>query len=187
MAEEEKTKYKEVTVREPKLDSEEKLYVRAFLHSMSHPKAYRVLHPDTKGNQTNNKYAKRANVQYHISKSLQTRMESLDLSESSIIEKMYHEATYMGYGTNHNARILALTTLGKHLGLFNENQKEEKQGVTYNIINYEDKNTKSKTELLVKPAPPESAISIPKEIPGLKITNYRETDNDNSKTERTQS
>ena len=119
----------------PRLDALEKLYVRTYLSTLSHLDAYRAVRPDLKHYKTDNPYALRENIKFHIALSLQEQAESLALTPSKIIERLYKEATREGAGSNHAARIQALTLLGKHLGLFQE-RKEESVGNVFNIISY---------------------------------------------------
>jgi hypothetical protein len=65
---------------------------------------------------------------------MQERYEALSLSPELIISKLYKEATREGGGSNHAARVSALTILGKQLGMFQE--KKESIVPTINIINY---------------------------------------------------
>lgn len=134
-SEEPNQKSKLVTIKEPKLDHEEKLYVRAYLATLSHHTAFRTLHPSSKSSSANNKFSRRPQVEYHINKEMLARTEALNLSPEVILAKLYEEATFRGHGSQHGSRITALTTLGKHLGLFNE-KKESSDQTTYNIINY---------------------------------------------------
>lgn len=119
----------------PRLDALEKLYVKTYLHTLSHPDAYRAIVPGLKKYKIDNPYALRENVKYHIALSLQNKMESLSLDPNKIIERLYYEAIREGNGSNHSARIQALNLLGKHLGMFSE----EKKGDVYqiNIVNYD--------------------------------------------------
>ena len=133
--EEPTTRSKLVTIKEPKLDHEEKLYVRAYLATLSHHTAFKTLNPNSKGGNTNNKFSRRPQVEYHINKEMLARTEALNLSPEVILAKLYEEATFRGQGSQHGSRITALTTLGKHLGLFHD-KAVEKEAVTYNIINY---------------------------------------------------
>lgn len=133
----------------PKLDLKDKLYVRTYLHTLSHPEAHRTVSPGVKGH-NDNPWSRKESVQYHISLALQSKAESLSLDPNKIIERLYHEAIREGNGSNHSARIQALNLLGKHLGMF----AEEKKGDTYqiNIVNYSpDSNT-----LIEKNEPPTS-------------------------------
>lgn len=126
---------KMIAVKEPSLDDEEKLYLRAYLATLSHSLAYRALNPESTGKNYKNKYSSRPALLYHINKELLKRTESLNLTPEIILSKMYEEATRLGYGTSHGSRITALTLLGKHMGLFID-EKEAKEQITYNIINY---------------------------------------------------
>ena len=70
-------------------------------------------------------------------KTLTKRQFWLDASE--ILEGIYKEATNTEDGTQ-QGRIQAWVWLGKHVGMFQEKRKEEKesQQITYNIVNYSD-------------------------------------------------
>ena len=125
------------TFSSPKLTPEDRLYIRAYLLKGSHAKAYETLHPGLK-NYSNysvdNQYSKKEAVKFHISQAIQERAEAALISQDTIIERLWKEAIREGSGSNHTARIQALTLLGKHLGLFEE--KKQEQAHTFNIINY---------------------------------------------------
>ena len=127
---------KEVNLKAPKLDAIERLYVRAYLHSLSHIKAHRAVDPELKTHSNTNKYSERSNVQFHINLALQERAESLSLTPEVILDRLFHEATSYGQGTNQNARIMALQILGKHLGMFQEKKEEHSSAPIFNIVNY---------------------------------------------------
>jgi hypothetical protein len=118
----------------PRLDPVEKLYVRAYLSSLSHIQAHRVAEPSLKNHSNSNKFSDRENIQFHISLHLQTKAESLDISTDKIMERLWYEATLEGGKTNQTARIQALQILGKQLGMF-QDKKEEYRPV-FNIIQY---------------------------------------------------
>jgi hypothetical protein len=123
-----------VAIRTPRLDPLEKLYVRTYLSTHSHPKAHSAVTPNLKNPKEDNPYSRRDNVQFHISLALQERAESLLITPDLIVEKLYKEAIREGAGSNHAARIQALTQLGKHFGMFQE--KKEDTTPIFNIINY---------------------------------------------------
>jgi hypothetical protein len=125
---------KVVSIRAPSLSALEKLYVRAYLSSLSHISAHRTTQPELKNHFSDNQFSRKESVQFHISLGLQEKAEALSISPEIILEKLFKEATREGPGSNHAARIQALTQLGKHLGLFKE--KEESQAPVFNIINY---------------------------------------------------
>jgi hypothetical protein len=131
---EEKTK--EISLSSPRLDALEKLYVKAYLHTLSHIEAHRTTDPTKKVHSNDNIYSRRANVQFYISKALQNRAEALDINPSKIMELLYHEATSYGSGTNQTARIQALNILGKQLGLFQEKVNESTAPII-NIVHYQ--------------------------------------------------
>ena len=125
---------KTVSIRAPSLTHIEKLYVRSYLSSLSHIHAHKTVAPLLKNHSNDNPFSRKEAVQFHISQALQERAEGLLLTPEIIIEKLFKEATLYGAGSNHAARIQALTQLGKHLGLFKE--KEEEKRPIFNIINY---------------------------------------------------
>jgi len=130
-------KEKEIVMllKEPRLTCEEKLYIKAYFSTLKHSKAYSILRPDLKSHNNNNPFSRSDAVQYHIKKGMIQKMESLDLSSDKILDLLLQEATRLGNGSSPTARVQALTLLGKQLGLFEE-KKEEREGVTFNIINY---------------------------------------------------
>lgn len=164
------------TIRTPRLDPVEKLYVRAYLSTLSHKEAHKIVCPSITTHITNNMYAKRDNVQFHISLGLQEKAEALLITPELILEKLLKEATREGAGSNHAARIQALTQLGKYLGIFEE--KKESMTPTFNIINYSsnpipslEKIEDNKLEGLSNNL--EESIDLPDNI---QITSYKETD-----------
>lgn len=118
----------------PRLDALERLYVRSYLSSLSHIEAHRVVEPSLKSHSNDNKYSKRANVQFHISSQLQTRAESISINPEKIMERLWIEATLEGKGSNQNARVAALQILGKQLGMFQEKKEDIKP--IFTIVNY---------------------------------------------------
>lgn len=126
-----------ISISEPELDFQEKLYVSSYLSTLNHNSAYLSLHPSAKGKYYSNKYEKRANIQFHIAKQVQVILESRNLNKESLLLLLYKEATDHSPSSSHGARVTAVTTLGKHLGLFSE-KKEESKSITYNIINYNE-------------------------------------------------
>jgi len=133
-----------ISLSSPRLSALEKLYVRTYLHTLSHPKAYEAVNPGLKLYHSDNPYSRKANVQYHIALTLQERAESLSITPESIISQLWKEGLREGAGSNHAARIQALTQLGKHLGLFAE--KKESTAHTFNIITYSDLPVKVEVE-----------------------------------------
>lgn len=64
------------------------------------------------------------------------------INEGLVIQRLWHEA--MNANTD-SARINALVWIGKHLGMWQEKQKEESTGVNIQILNYtDDEKTKIK-------------------------------------------
>lgn len=125
-----------VAIRTPRLDPLERLYVRTYLHTFSHTEAHKAVSPGIKHPKVDNGYSQRENVKFHISLALQQKAEALSLSPELVLERLYLEATREGSGSNHAARIQALTLLGRHLGMFQE--KKETDTYTFNIVNYSD-------------------------------------------------
>lgn len=119
----------------PKLNELEKLYVRTYLHTLSHPRAHEAVSPGINRGKEDNPYSRRHSVQFNIRKELQKKAESLTLDPEKIIEMLYNEATSLGAGTNQAARVTALTLLGKHLGMFKE--KSDKENIQINILSYQ--------------------------------------------------
>jgi phage terminase small subunit len=123
-----------VSFSSPRLTPLDKLYVRVYLSTLSHTKAYEQVNPGLKKYHEDNPFSRKENIKFHISLALQEKADALCLSPELIIEKLYKEATREGAGSNHAARIQALTQLGKHFGMFQE--KKETNAHTFNIINY---------------------------------------------------
>jgi len=123
-----------VSLSAPKLSALDKLYVRAYLNTLDHVKAHRVVAPSLKSHHENNPFSKKEAVQFHISLALQEKIEAISITPEVIIEKLFKEATREGYGSNHAARVTALTALGKQFGLFQE--KKESTVPIINIISY---------------------------------------------------
>jgi hypothetical protein len=118
----------------PRLNALEKLYVRVYLNTLSHHKAYESVNPGLKHYPADNPYSRKENVKFHISLKLQEQAEALSLTPELILSQLLKEATREGAGSNHAARIQALQILGKHLGMFVE--KKEDVSHTIQIINY---------------------------------------------------
>lgn len=123
-----------VSFSSPRLSHLEKLYVRVYLSTLSHIEAYKSIVPNLKQYHSDNPYSRKENIQFHISLGLQDKADAIGITSDLIIEKLYKEATREGAGSNHAARIQALTQLGKHLGLFQD--KRETNAHTFQIINY---------------------------------------------------
>lgn len=137
-----------VSISSPKLSALDKLYVRAYLSTLDHIKAHKVVQPSLSQHKSDNIFSRKEAVQFHISLALQEQLESLSLSPEKIVNRLYKEATREGGGSNHAARVTALTVLGKHLGMFQE--KKESTTPIINIINYspsEPLETKIKEEI----------------------------------------
>lgn len=123
-----------INVKEPRLSSEDKLYVEAYLSTLSHAKAFKLLKPASKGHNYLNSYSKKENILYHINKRILLKTKALSITSDDIIDLLLQEATRLGAGSSPTARVQALSLLGKQLGLFEEVSK--KDNVTYNILNY---------------------------------------------------
>lgn len=123
-----------VTIKEPILSNEDGLYVRCYINTLNHDKAYKLLHPDAKGSYQKNKYRSKDSIAYHIKKHLIKMTETLSLDSDKILYHLYTEATLKGEDSSSASRIQALSLIGKALGMF-ESKKSE-SNVTYNIINY---------------------------------------------------
>lgn len=168
------------TFSTPRLNPEERLYVRVYLHTLSHSKAYEALKPGLTNystyNNFDNQFSRRESVKYHISQGLQEKAEALSISPELIIEKLYKEAIREGAGSNHAARIQALTQLGKYFGLFED--KKQEQSHTFNIINYSSEPLKIeeiRAESLEQPDPNTRELVESEELPdNVVINNYQE-------------
>jgi len=123
-----------IKAKSPRLDALEKLYVRSYLSSLSHAQAYRQVKPGLKSYSEDNPYSRRENVQFYINLSLQEKAEAEGLTTNKILQQLWKEAIREDRSSNHSARITALTTLGKHLGLFKE--EKQKESHTFNIVSY---------------------------------------------------
>ncbi len=157
-------------LKAPKLDSVEKLYVKAYLSKLSHSYAHSVVSPGIKHPKEDNPYSRRVNVQFHISRALQEKAEALEIDAPLILEKLYKEATREDRTASHSARINALTILGKHLGLFQEKKEVEKH--TFNIIHYSSPNDKVEVTETINSEKPIEDIDLDGII---EITTYSET------------
>lgn len=136
-----------VSIPTPKLSALDKLYVRAYLTSLNHIEAHKVVQPTLSQHKSDNIFSRKEAVQFHIALALQEQLEAFSLSPDKIIYRLYKEATREGGGSNHAARVTALTVLGKQLGMFQE--KKESTTPIINIINYSSEsptNIKEKEE-----------------------------------------
>jgi hypothetical protein len=123
-----------VSYSAPRLNALEKLYVRTYLSTLSHPKAYESVNPGLAKYHIDNPYSRKENIKFHISLKLQEQAEAMCLTPEVILTQLYKEATREGNGSNHAARIQALQILGKHLGMFVEKKADVSH--TIQIINY---------------------------------------------------
>jgi hypothetical protein len=123
-----------VSYSAPRLNALEKLYVRTYLSTLSHPKAYEAVTPGLAKYHIDNPYSRKENIKFHISLKLQEQAEAMCLTPEVILTQLYKEATREGNGSNHAARIQALQILGKHLGMFVEKKADVSH--TIQIINY---------------------------------------------------
>lgn len=123
-----------VSFNSPRLSPIDKLYVRVYLATLSHPRAHEAVSPGIKNPHNSNPFSRKEAVAFHIALGLQDKADAIGLSPELIIEKLYKEAIREGAGSNHAARITALTQLGKHFGLFQE--KKESTSHVFNIVNY---------------------------------------------------
>lgn len=158
-----------VSIKAPRLDPVEKLYVRSYLSKLSHSYAHKVVCPDIKKGLEDNQFSRRENVKFHISLQLQERAESLEINADKIIEKLYKEAIREDKSSSHNARIQALGLLGKHFGLFTE--KKEVEQYTFNIVNYGS--SEKKEEIIIKKEIPEEPTDSLSDS-SYQLTNYSE-------------
>lgn len=135
-----------VSLSTPRLNALEKLYVRTYLHTLSHIKAHKAVAPSLASHSNDNTYSRKDSVQFHINLVLQEKAEALTISPEVVLERLWKEGIREGAGSNHAARIQALVQLGKHLGMFVE--KKESTAHTFNIITYSDpKEEKIKVEV----------------------------------------
>jgi hypothetical protein len=173
--EEEEQEGKVVSIKAPRLDAVEKLYVRTYLHTLSHKEAHKAVDPLLKSHTNINKYSERDNVRFHINLALQEKTEALSINADTIITRLYHEALATGAGTNQAARIQALQLLGKHLGMFQE--KKEDHTPSFTIINY---GGPTQLEQAKNPVQIENKkLEILEELPNIQVTNYnKEEEND---------
>jgi hypothetical protein len=155
-----------VSFSSPRLTPIDKLYVRTYLATLSHPRAHEACTPGILNPKIDNPFSRKEAIQFHISLGLQEKAEALDLSPELIIEKLYKEAIREGAGSNHAARIAALTQLGKHFGLFTE--KKENNAHTFNIVNY---STPIKIEQAEERVVEEPTLELPVDI-DIVITEY---------------
>ena len=159
----------------PRLTPEEKLYVRVYLSTLSHSKAYESVKPGLASYysySSDNQFSRRDNVKFHISLGLQEKAEALSLTPDLVLERLWKEALREGAGSNHSARIQALTQLGKHLGLFEE--KKENNSHTFNIINYSSTSEPVLLESLKEEVLEESVDQV--DLENITITNYSTSD-----------
>jgi hypothetical protein len=157
-----------VSIKAPRLDPVEKLYVRAYLSKLSHSYAHKVVCPDIKKGLEDNQFSRRENIKFHISLALQEQAEALDINAPKIIERLYKEAIREDKSSSHNARIQALGLLGKHFGLFEEKKKSDTY--TFNIVNYGS--SEKQEEIVISKSI--SKDDIEEDTTGIELTDYRE-------------
>jgi hypothetical protein len=165
MSNKEEEEGKTVSIRTPRLEPLDRLYVRAYLSSLSHIEAHRTVAPNLKQHHSDNPFSRKESVQFHISSALQDKADSLMISPELIIEKLWKEGTREGSGSNHAARIQALTQLGKHFGLFQEKREDNNQ--VFNIVNYNSPSLPQLDEkILIDPEEAQGTLE------GIVITTY---------------
>lgn len=118
----------------PKLTELDRLYVRAYLSSLSHSHAHKVVCPNIAKGLNDNQFSRKANIQYHISLGMQEKAEALNLTPELILEKLFKEATREGKGSAHNARVSALQVIGDYLGMFKK--EEPKEQIVFHVVDY---------------------------------------------------
>jgi len=156
-----------ISFKEPKLAPDERLYVDAYFLTFSHAKAHEAVNPSLKSYVNKNKYSKNKDIQYHINKKVLKKAQAISLDSDTVMDLLLQEATRLGKGSSPTARVQALTLLGKQLGLFEE-KPIEKEVVTFNIINYDQKgivDIEAKKEL---PEPIEEAEALNIDIESFK-------------------
>lgn len=162
---------KTILVKEPRLDAEEKLYVKAYLSTLSHPRAHEALKPGLKKYKNKNLYSKRESVQYHINKQMILKMETMSIEANDILSLLLQEATRLGAGSSPTARVQALSLLGKQLGLFKE-KEIEKDNTVFTIINYSEAPITLKQDKEIKQVEEIKEKSLPKNL-DIKVESYK--------------
>jgi phage terminase small subunit len=66
------------------------------------------------------------------------RSERLQLTQDHVLRGLHREATWMGDGSSHSARVTAWGLIGKHLGMFHRRQEAAEQFFTIQISNGSD-------------------------------------------------
>lgn len=160
----------EVRIPGPRLSPVEKLYVRVFLHTHSHIEAHRAANPTLKKHFSDNPFSRKEAVQFFISQALQEKAEAMSITPELIMEKLYKEATREGGGSNHAARVTALTQMGKHLGMFVDKKEDTKP--VFNIINYGVEPISLKVQEVKEISNREETYELPE---GIELTDFQST------------
>jgi phage terminase small subunit len=63
------------------------------------------------------------------------RSERLELTQDHVLRGLHREATWMGDGSSHSARVAAWGLIAKHLGMFDRPQEAAEQFFTISISN----------------------------------------------------
>lgn len=76
---------------------------------------------------------KNAEIQEAVQEAQAERAERLEVTSDDVLKGLLIEATREGEGSSHSARVAAWGHLGKHLGMFKE-QQEHSGGINIRII-----------------------------------------------------
>ncbi|MEM8557883.1 MAG: terminase small subunit [Bacteroidota bacterium] len=70
---------------------------------------------------------KKPEIAAEITRREALRVEQTEIDASWVVRRLAAEATFMGDGASHGARVAALTTLARSLGMFREPVVEERE------------------------------------------------------------
>jgi hypothetical protein len=91
---------------------------------------------------TANEQGPRLLVSVGIARAIQAaqlaRSKRLQLTQDDVVHGLYREATWMGDGSSHSARVAAWGLIAKHLGMFERRQEAAEQFFTIQISNGSD-------------------------------------------------
>ncbi len=141
------------------LSKEEQLFLDLHLdlsNPMSAQDCAKMSFPDLKDSAGK---GKRLLAKPNIQKSIQIRQQVnsyvVPYTEDDVIKALWTEATRLGEGCSHSARVTALVQLGKHIGILGSggakvetSEERAASGPTYNIINYNSPELDSKLAAL---------------------------------------
>lgn len=109
-------------------------FVREYLIDLNATQAaIRAGYSEKTAGRTAHENLKKPEIAQAIQEAQTERAERLELTQDDVVRGLHKEATLEGEGSSHSARVAAWAHLGKHLGMFKE-QQEHSGGINIRII-----------------------------------------------------